>query len=187
MGRSLWLFLAVLAAGLAAVPAALSKETFQPKQAYVSLYEASLDAEGFDPGRNIVARGLPDGSAPSRQDLVESNWVMWQALYPETPEPKVATAPTGAAPSAGGSPAASGGYSAPASGHLASIAQCESGGNPAAVSADGQYRGLYQFSYSTWASVGGTGDPAAASPAEQHQRAAMLYAQAGSSPWPTCG
>lgn len=64
---------------------------------------------------------------------------------------------------------------------------CESKGNPRAVSADGQYRGLYQFSFSTWASVGGSGDPAAASPDEQHHRAAILFRRAGSSPWPVCG
>jgi Transglycosylase-like domain len=70
---------------------------------------------------------------------------------------------------------------------LESIASCESGGDPAAVSADGSYRGKYQFSFETWASVGGSGDPAAAPEAEQDYRAALLYAQAGSSPWPVCG
>jgi hypothetical protein len=70
---------------------------------------------------------------------------------------------------------------------LEAIAQCESGGDPTAVSADGTYRGLFQFDYGTWASVGGTGDPAAASASEQIQRAAILYARAGSSPWPICG
>jgi hypothetical protein len=70
---------------------------------------------------------------------------------------------------------------------LEAIASCESGGNPAVVSADGSYRGKYQFSYGTWASVGGSGDPAAASEAEQDYRAALLYARAGSSPWPVCG
>lgn len=70
---------------------------------------------------------------------------------------------------------------------LEAIAACESGGDPTAVSADGTYRGKYQFDYSTWASVGGSGDPAAAPEAEQDMRAAMLYAQAGSSPWPICG
>jgi soluble lytic murein transglycosylase-like protein len=70
---------------------------------------------------------------------------------------------------------------------LEAIAGCESGGDPAAVSADGTYRGKYQFDSGTWASMGGSGDPAAAPEAEQDMRAAMLYAQSGSSPWPICG
>jgi hypothetical protein len=72
-------------------------------------------------------------------------------------------------------------------GALKGIAQCESGGNPRAVSADGTYRGLFQFDAGTWASVGGSGDPAAASAEEQYRRAALLYARAGASPWPVCG
>jgi hypothetical protein len=70
---------------------------------------------------------------------------------------------------------------------LEAIAACESGGDPTAVSADGTYHGLYQFDYGTWESVGGSGDPAAASPEEQTYRAALLYSQSGSSPWPICG
>lgn len=71
--------------------------------------------------------------------------------------------------------------------HLQAIAACESGGNPGAVSADGTYRGKYQFDYATWAAVGGSGDPAAASEAEQDMRAALLYQRAGATPWPVCG
>jgi hypothetical protein len=70
---------------------------------------------------------------------------------------------------------------------LEAIASCESGGDPNAVSSDGTYRGLYQFDYGTWESMGGSGDPAAAPVAEQNYRAALLYASAGSSPWPVCG
>jgi hypothetical protein len=70
---------------------------------------------------------------------------------------------------------------------LEAIASCESGGDPTIVSSDGTYRGKYQFSVATWESVGGSGDPAAAPEAEQDYRAALLYAQAGSSPWPVCG
>ena len=66
--------------------------------------------------------------------------------------------------------------------HLYSIAQCESGGNPRAVNPNGHY-GKYQFDLQTWASVGGTGNPINASESEQDMRAAMLYAQRGSSPW----
>ena len=70
---------------------------------------------------------------------------------------------------------------------LEAIASCESGGDPTIVSSDGTYRGKYQFDYGTWESVGGSGDPAAAPEAEQDYRAALLYSQAGSSPWPVCG
>jgi hypothetical protein len=70
---------------------------------------------------------------------------------------------------------------------LDAIAACESGGDPTAVSADGTYRGKYQFSSGTWAAVGGSGDPAAAPEREQDYRAALLYAQSGSSSWPSCG
>lgn len=78
-----------------------------------------------------------------------------------------------------------GGISAP-NDHLRSIAMCESGGRPTAISADGKYRGKYQFDYGTWRGVGGTGDPAAASEAEQDYRALLLYQRRGSAPWPVC-
>lgn len=74
-----------------------------------------------------------------------------------------------------------------ASSTLERIAQCESGGDPTAVSADGQYRGKYQFTRSTWKAMGGSGDPAAAPESEQDQRAATLLAAEGTSPWPVCG
>ncbi|HEY6550063.1 MAG TPA: transglycosylase family protein [Solirubrobacterales bacterium] len=70
---------------------------------------------------------------------------------------------------------------------LDAIGACESGGDPAAVSSDGTYRGKYQFDYGTWESMGGSGDPAAASESEQDYRAALLYAASGSSSWPVCG
>jgi len=70
---------------------------------------------------------------------------------------------------------------------LESIAACESGDDPTAVSSDGSYRGKYQFDYGTWESVGGSGDPAAAPEDEQDYRAALLYSRSGSSPWPVCG
>jgi len=74
-----------------------------------------------------------------------------------------------------------------ASPQLQAIAACESGGNPAAIGGGGAYRGKYQFDYGTWASVGGSGDPAAAPEAEQDRRAAILLARSGTSPWPVCG
>jgi hypothetical protein len=70
---------------------------------------------------------------------------------------------------------------------LQAIARCESGGDPRAIGGGGAFRGKYQFDYGTWRTVGGHGDPAAASEAEQDRRAALLYARAGASPWPVCG
>ncbi|GHC69489.1 hypothetical protein GCM10007079_00080 [Nocardiopsis terrae] len=72
----------------------------------------------------------------------------------------------------------------------AGLAECESGGDPAAVNSAGGYYGLYQFSTSTWASVGGSGLPSEASPAEQTRRAQQLYDAVGGnwqSQWPHCG
>lgn len=87
------------------------------------------------------------------------------------------------APVSAPSPGSTGGVE----GTLEKIAQCESGGNPRAVSPSGQYRGKYQFHPDTWRAVGGSGDPAAASEAEQDRRAADLLRQSGASPWPVCG
>jgi uncharacterized protein YabE (DUF348 family) len=67
------------------------------------------------------------------------------------------------------------------------LANCESGGNPRSVSGNGEYRGLYQFTYGSWASVGGSGDPIDASSSEQTYRAQLLYRRAGDSVWPVCG
>ena len=69
---------------------------------------------------------------------------------------------------------------------LQRIAQCESGGNPSAVSADGRYRGKYQFDMSTWRSLGGTGDPAEAPESVQDRLAVKLYRQRGTAPWGRC-
>jgi Transglycosylase-like domain len=70
---------------------------------------------------------------------------------------------------------------------LASIAACESHGNPRAVGGGGAYRGMYQFSFSTWEVVGGSGDPAAAPRHEQTWRAWLLLRRHGAGHWPVCG
>ncbi|WP_434121230.1 LysM peptidoglycan-binding domain-containing protein [Salinicoccus roseus] len=67
------------------------------------------------------------------------------------------------------------------------LAQCESSGNASVVSSNGLYHGLYQFDVQTWRSVGGSGLPSQASPAEQTKRAQILFDQRGSQPWPVCG
>ncbi len=74
------------------------------------------------------------------------------------------------------------------------LRQCESGGNYAAVSPGGHYRGAYQFSPSTWNSVAGRHypayvgvDPAVAPSKVQDSMARALFSEAGRSPWPVCG
>ena len=64
------------------------------------------------------------------------------------------------------------------------LRQCESTNNYAINTGNGYY-GAYQFDLSTWRSVGGSGSPADASPAEQDYRALYLYRMRGWSPW-TC-
>lgn len=68
----------------------------------------------------------------------------------------------------------------------AALARCESGGNPNAVNPAGFY-GLYQFSLSTWRSLGGTGSPTDYGYWGQTRLAWKLYQQQGRSPWPVCG
>jgi hypothetical protein len=133
---------------------------------------AQLEGERVKPARRARIARL---SAPA---LRKRNAAMREriAALLRAAEREKAAAAASAAPAPAATPA-----------HLAAIAACESGGNPAAIGGGGMYRGKYQFSMATWQSVGGSGDPAAASEAEQDMRAAMLYAQVGSSAWPVCG
>lgn len=89
--------------------------------------------------------------------------------------PRPRPAPVAAAPR----PAAGGGG---AGGFFACTRNIESGGNYAVNTGNGYY-GAYQFDLGTWRSVGGSGLPSDASPAEQDARAATLYAQRGNQPW----
>lgn len=146
-----------------------------------ALARAQADAERA--ARERAAATVPPAtSTPEPGDPAPS-----PAPADPAPDPPPAPAPTPAptpAPAAGGAGPIEGG---PSYAVLNRIAQCESGGNPRAVSASGQYRGKYQFAQGTWESVGGTGDPAAASEAEQDLRAAILYRSSGPGPWPICG
>jgi peptidoglycan hydrolase-like protein with peptidoglycan-binding domain len=93
---------------------------------------------------------------------------------------------TTSSPAQAGTAGASSPGSTDTTSQLTKIAQCESGGNPSAVSSTGQYRGKYQFDRATWQAVGGSGDPAAAPESEQDRRAAMLMQKQGPSAWPNC-
>ncbi|OIJ36191.1 hypothetical protein BK826_03815 [Rothia kristinae] len=66
------------------------------------------------------------------------------------------------------------------------VAQCESGGNWS-TSTGNSFSGGLQFTASTWAANGGTGDPANASRAEQIRVAENVLATQGKGAWPVCG
>lgn len=65
------------------------------------------------------------------------------------------------------------------------LAFCESGGDPSKNTGNGYY-GAFQFSLSTWRSVGGTGYPHEHSYGEQLHRAQILQARSGWGQWPAC-
>ncbi|WP_413451198.1 transglycosylase family protein [Georgenia phoenicis] len=127
--------------------------------------EASNYVTVAQPVPEIVAVGTKERPAP-------------QPVAPSAPAaPSAPSAPSGGDSSGGGA----------VSGDVwAALAQCESGGNPTIVSSNGLYHGLYQFSVGTWQSVGGSGLPSQASPAEQTQRAQALQARSGWGQWPAC-
>jgi peptidoglycan hydrolase-like protein with peptidoglycan-binding domain len=107
----------------------------------------------------------------------------WDALFHITPvAAPVSTTPTAtpATPATSGYAGTGSGYSIPSS-----IVMCESGGNYSAVNPSSGAGGAYQILPSTWAAYGGQGLPQDASPAEQNQIAAEIYASQGPSAW-TC-
>ncbi|MCC3289603.1 transglycosylase family protein [Arthrobacter sp. zg-Y1110] len=65
------------------------------------------------------------------------------------------------------------------------LAQCESGGNWSINTGNG-YSGGLQFTPSTWAAFGGTGDAANASREEQIAVAERVLAAQGPGAWPAC-
>ncbi len=73
-----------------------------------------------------------------------------------------------------------------AGGDLASIRQCESGGNYSTNTGNG-FTGAYQFDDSTWKAAGGSTSSAyQASSTEQDQVARNWIAQGNRSAWPNC-
>lgn len=132
--------------------------------------------------RRTVERTFADGKLEKRSVLSsETITAPVTRVVAVGTKARPAPAPARASRSGGGSPGSAGGL------NWAALAACESGGNPGAVSSTGKYRGMYQFSIATWRSVGGSGDPASASVAEQTRRAHMLYNRSGAGQWPSCG
>jgi transglycosylase-like protein len=179
-----------LCASAAAVPAvALAATNDNPTDAQAS---ASKTARALDTKKKLVDFGKLADAHPKGKHAIQSMELRFDAehkldstVQQVKHERQAETSASSASDSSSTTASAGGGSTA--SPQLEAIAACESGGNPSAVGGGGAYRGKYQFDYGTWASVGGSGDPAAASESEQDKRAAMLLQRSGTSPWPVCG
>ena len=68
-----------------------------------------------------------------------------------------------------------------------SIVVCESGGNFEAVNPSSGAGGAYQIHPTTWELYGGEGTPEDASPAEQSEIAAQIWADSGAAAWECAG
>lgn len=66
------------------------------------------------------------------------------------------------------------------------LARCESGGNPKAVGGGGRFYGAFQFSPSTWRSLGYSGLPTDYDYGTQLAAAQKLQARSGWGQWPHC-
>lgn len=175
-----------------------SLDTYPPDGAVVKVYRITGKVEAREEpieyeterkktndiyvGQTKVGQKGKDGVRKVIYELVQNDdgdWEIKRKLASEVveePEPRIILVGTKPYPRTGAE-------------HLnwAALAQCESSGNPRAVSSNGLYYGLYQFSLSTWRSVGGSGLPTDASPEEQTYRAQVLYMRAGAGQWPVCG
>jgi hypothetical protein len=139
------------------------------------------DPEAFEGDRTVTTPGV-DGQQVTRYKVTVVDGV---ETAREKIDTSVTVAPVTEQVSVGTKPKPTNTPSADGL-NWAALAKCESGGNPRAVSPNGRYRGLYQFSMATWSSVGGSGDPIDASPDEQTYRAQLLYNKAGAGQW-QCG
>jgi hypothetical protein len=168
----------------AAVPPAAKAAPPKYRGAYRQ-WRVRLEHHGLYVGRDLLGSGRARASderagAPTKRELrhsihrMQKRWGRWLRHDPQGRAVAFKLKVRNEVPSWGKA-------------QLRSIAWCESKNDPHAIGGGGAYRGMYQFSFSTWAVVGGSGDPAAASRWEQTWRAWLLLSRHGSGHWPVCG
>ncbi len=162
----------------------ITHDTTETNDSSLLVGSREVSVEGRDGEREVTVAVTFTNGEPTAEEQID----VTVTREPVTEVVKVGTKP---APVAAVEPAddesAAGSVGGEAAGlNWAALAECESSGNPTAVNPAGYY-GLYQFSPRTWASVGGSGNPADATPAEQLKRAQILYNKAGVGQWPHCG
>jgi hypothetical protein len=139
---------------------------------------------------------LPVGSPAAYAGRLAPTHVVLVDPPPTPPPPPPVAPPTTAAPAVAASATISTtsttarpkpvfSLSATAGGVWAALRQCESGGNYQENTGNGFY-GAYQFTASTWTSLGYPGRPDQEPPAMQDQGAQKLQARSGWGQWPAC-
>jgi hypothetical protein len=142
------------------------------QDAYDRLHAAAEDSPRVSAGRDVLEHGRPADGRLSWALVRAEAERLWLALHPALERAHATLL----------EPRAPDWWVA----MTAPLRECEAGGNYATDTGNG-YAGAYQFDWSTWAGVGGTGNPAHASPAEQDYRAWRLWSARGFQPWPACG
>lgn len=162
----------VAQAGVEGVQTTVNKVT--TVDGVVESTELVSDGVTAEPVPEIIVKGTKERPKPTPKPTTPATGSSGTSSSGSTSGTASADAPAADVPSAAGD------------GVWASLAQCESGGNPSAVSKNGKYHGLYQFSVSTWQAMGGSGLPSQASAEEQTMRAKMLQERSGWGQWPAC-
>ena len=176
----------------------LDRLTTKESEAFSDLLQASAlerdaDAQVTASNQRAASAAARDQARPARATAAATTTA--PAARPDAPAPKrratraSARASARAVMAAPVAPVGTGGTgdsTGDEQAFLAQVRRCESKGDYGIVSSTGRYRGAYQFSVQTWQGVGGSGDPAAASPAEQDQRALALLRLQGKRAWPVC-
>jgi hypothetical protein len=136
---------------------------------------AGCAAPNHDPIRYIVSvKPAPPDHVPVSLPAVGS------VIEPPALAAQEHTAPARASRGARRTPVAGGDV-------WAALANCESHGNTAAVGGGGRYYGAFQFSLSTWHSLGYGGSPTEAPYDVQREAAQRLVARSGWGQFPVCG
>jgi hypothetical protein len=167
--------------------AALDQANARLEEARFDAIQAAAHERDAESALTRARAAAAEREAARRKAAAERARERAAAAAAAAPRPGARSAVAAATPTAASSSPGRGNPTPSESATLARIRRCESGGNYGAVSASGRYRGAYQFDRRTWAGVGGSGDPAAASAAEQDHRALLLLRQRGTRPWPVCG
>ena len=161
----------------------------------LELAEDARQAEADSAAAEEAAR-IADAERRASEELARTTTTTTRppttTTAPPTTTPPTTTARPATTTTANELPAAVPG--APTAGQWSVLRQCEASGNYGAVSANGRYRGAYQFSQATWDWIAGLDrpslagvDPAAAAAGDQDAMALALWHRRGWSPWPICG